>query len=177
LRKDKLGTLSVHTSYGVLSTYLVGTLFRVKIVVSRAYPQKNKSSYARLIIDLTIYNSVRFIRSYTPFHCGVLGGVSYGMIPHCFRWSLNSILRYSPQWYDRIALIFFLIWFSTSFWNSLNLSKDSDLCIIRNTSSYLLKSSVNIIKYEYPPHALVPIGPYMSVYTRAKSYVPFHSLY
>jgi hypothetical protein len=33
-----LGTLFVHTSYGVLSTYLIDTLFKIKIVVTRVYP-------------------------------------------------------------------------------------------------------------------------------------------
>jgi len=35
-RKDKLGDLPVHISYGVLSTDFDGTLFSVKAAVSRA---------------------------------------------------------------------------------------------------------------------------------------------
>jgi hypothetical protein len=36
LRKDKQRVLPVHIAYGVLSTDLDGTLFIVKVVVSRA---------------------------------------------------------------------------------------------------------------------------------------------
>jgi hypothetical protein len=36
-------------------------------------------------IDQTLSNKVRFLRSFTPFRCGILGGVNFGIIPHCFR--------------------------------------------------------------------------------------------
>jgi hypothetical protein len=56
-----------------------------KIVVSRAYPQKDKGSSVRLIIDCIISNTLQFLRSDTPFHGVVPCGISYEMIPHRFR--------------------------------------------------------------------------------------------
>jgi hypothetical protein len=102
------------------------------------------SDSSSIVTYLIEYDSSTRIHHFTLVFSGE---VSCGMIPHYFRWLLNLILRYSSPWSDHSALI---------------------LCLIRNTYP-LLKSSENIINYEYPPLALVPIGPHTSVCTRAKS--------
>ena len=66
-RKDKLGVLPVHISYGVLSTDFDGTLFSVKPAVSRAQPQNENGRSDWLIIDRTMSNKVRLRRSETQF--------------------------------------------------------------------------------------------------------------
>ena len=66
-RKDKLGDLPVHISYGFLSTDFDGTLFNAKAAVSRALPQNDNGRSDWLIIDRTMSNRVRLCHSDTPF--------------------------------------------------------------------------------------------------------------
>ena len=51
----------------------------------------------------------------------------------------------------------------TSFLNSLNFSNDSDLCLIRYTYPYLLKSPVNVMMYRKHPFACTFSGPHTSL--------------
>ena len=85
MRNDNLGFLPNHSSYGVISTYLGGALFKVNVAISRAYPQNDIGQSVRDIIDRTISNRVRLRRSDTPLRGGVPGGVSCETIPHCFK--------------------------------------------------------------------------------------------
>ena len=125
------GAFPVHISWGVLATFLVGTRLRIWAAVSKAYPQNEIGSEARLIMERTISNKVRLRLSSTPFNCGVLGGVDCETIPHSLRWSRDSELRYSPPRSDFRIFIFLPSWFSASCLNSLNFSKVYDLCLIK----------------------------------------------
>ena len=119
-----------------ISASLWGILFKVKVVVSRAYPQNCNGRSDWLIIDRTMSNNVWFRRSDNPFHWGVPGGVSCGTIPHFFRWSPNSWLKYSSPRSDRRHLIVLPSWLCTSFGNSLNFSKDTYVSSSRHSHIY-----------------------------------------
>ena len=66
LRNDNFGFLPNQCSYGVVSTDLDGALFKVNVVVSRAYPQNDSGKSVRDIVDRTISYRVRLRRSDTP---------------------------------------------------------------------------------------------------------------
>ena len=120
-------------------------------------------------MDQTMSNKVRFFLSDTPLCCGVLGGVHYERISFSFRYFRNSLVRYSPPRSDRKILILFSVYFSTSASNYLTILNDSDLCFIRQTYPYLDRSSVNVMKQQYPSLALMFIGPHTSVCIRPRT--------
>ena len=76
-------------------------------------------------------SKVRFLRSATPFCCGVPGAVSWDKIPCSTRKSLNSLSRYSPPRSDQRVFSDLSNCFSTSARNSLNFPKVSDFLCIR----------------------------------------------
>ena len=81
LRKDNLGGLLVHNSYGVFSTAFDGARFSVSAAVRSACPQKEIGRSLRPIVDRTMSNKVRFLLSDTPFHFGVPRGVNSKVYP------------------------------------------------------------------------------------------------
>ena len=78
---DPKGFLLCHNLYGVVWTLLLGTRLRIYVAISNASPKKLVGWLAGAIIDLTMSNNVRFLRSVTPFCCGVPGIVSCLCIP------------------------------------------------------------------------------------------------
>ena len=119
-------------------------------------------------MDRTMSNKIRFFLSYTPLCCGVPRGIHRERISFSSRYVRNSLVRYSPPQSNRRILILFLVCFSTSIQNRQNISNDSDLCFIRQTYSYLDRSSVNVMKQQYPPLALMFIGSHTSVCIRPR---------
>ena len=61
---------------------LDGSLFKVNVAVSRAYPQNDSGKSVRDIIDRTISDRVRLRHSDTPLRSGVPGGVSCENVFH-----------------------------------------------------------------------------------------------
>ena len=63
----------------------LGTLIETNIALFNACPQKEIGSSVQLIINLTMSNNVRFLRSDTPFNYGVPKGVPCERIPYSFK--------------------------------------------------------------------------------------------
>ena len=136
---------------------------------SSAYPQREIGRPANPIMDRTMSNKIRFLLSDTPLCCSILGGVHWERIIFSSRYVINSLDRYSLSRSDRRVLIHFLIYFFTSLWYHLNISNDSDLCLIKKIKPYLERLSINVMKYLYPPLALIVMDPHTSVYMRLRS--------
>ena len=133
----KPGSRPIHISIGVKCTDLDGTRLRRYLVVSNAYPYKDVGSVEKLIIDLTIFNRVRFLLSTTPFCCRVPGVVNWDIIPCSLRKESNSLDIYSPPQSNRSALRCLPNWLSDSALNSMNLSKASDFLSTYPNLEYL----------------------------------------
>ena len=126
-------------------TNLERTLFKKCITVSKACPQRNKDKSMKLIMDRAISNRILFLFLDILLSWDTPGGVHWETIAFFLSYFRNSALRFFSPQSNRRTLMGLPVCFSISCLNSLNLSKASDLCFIRNTYPYHDRSSVKII--------------------------------
>ena len=96
-RCARCGFLPFQTSNGVRSpSAFVGKRFSKYTACRTASPQNLPDTFMLLRRDLAIAITVLFLRSTTPFCCGVYGTVRCRFIPACSHTLMNSAERNSP---------------------------------------------------------------------------------
>ena len=87
---SKLGFQPSHNSKGVLGTALVGNLFKIYTTIFKSSLHRDVGRDELLIILLTMFMSIRFLLSATPFCCGEPGIIYLTIMPCSLRKFTNG---------------------------------------------------------------------------------------
>ena len=95
-------------------------------------------------------------------------------MPHCLQYSWNSFEVYSPPLSDLSVFILQPLSTSTRALKFLKVVNAADFSLIKNTQSFLLKSSIKVMMYLLPPREGVYNGPQISVWTNCNGAFALH---
>jgi len=158
------GFLPVNVSNDVfLVIDVVKHLFWRYTAVLTAFAYKATDISFSVIMDLVISQIVLFLLSATPFCWGEYAMVSCLSIPMLVQKSWNPHKVYSPPLLLLSFFNLYQLYNSTRALNFLNKLKVSDLFLRKYTQHIIEKSSMNVMKYLFPPIDSFCIGPHRSV--------------